>query len=80
VIDVFVRGTDGVLYEKTTTNGGGSWSYWISLGGFLTASPAAATTLDSSRIDVFVRGSDNGIWQKTYNNGGWGTWKSIGGI
>ncbi len=33
VIDAFVRGSNGSLYEKTTTNGESSWSSWTSIGG-----------------------------------------------
>jgi hypothetical protein len=76
-VHLFVQGTDHALWSKHYQSGSG-WSSWQSLGGSLTASPAA-TSPTSGVIDVFVRGSDNGIWQRTYNNGGWGTWKSIGG-
>jgi len=66
---------NGALYHKSYS--GSTWSSWENLGGYLTASPAAATAPGSKIIDVFVRGSDNGLWQKTYNNGGWGTWQSF---
>jgi hypothetical protein len=79
-LDLFVQGTDGQLWWKYTTNGGGSWTSWRSLGGKLTSSPAAASPA-SGVIDVFVRGSDGALWQRTTTNGGasWSAWASIGG-
>ena len=74
-LDLLVQGMNGALYHKSYS--GSTWSSWENLGGYLTASPAAATAPGSKIIDVFVRGSDNGLWQKTYNNGGWGTWQSF---
>jgi hypothetical protein len=32
-INAFVSGTNGALYEKTTTNAGTSWSSWTAVGG-----------------------------------------------
>ncbi|MDH6578427.1 alpha-galactosidase [Kitasatospora sp. MAP5-34] len=61
--DVFVRGGDNALWEDSYTNG--AWGAWVSLGGTLSASPAAAS-LGQDRIDVFVRGTDGALWQKTY--------------
>jgi C1A family cysteine protease len=62
-LDVFVQGTDHVLWHKWNAGG---WSAWQSLGGVLTSSPAAAAASGGNRIDAFVRGSDNGLWQRTY--------------
>jgi hypothetical protein len=61
--DVFVRGGDNALWTNTYTNG--AWGNWTSLGGVLSASPAAAST-GQDRIDVFVRGTDGALYQKTY--------------
>jgi len=41
-MDVFARGTDGALYEKTTTNNGTSWSNWYPIGGQLASGTGAA--------------------------------------
>jgi hypothetical protein len=78
-LDVFVQGTDGALWHKWWN--GAKWSGWESLGGKLTASPAAVTEVGASNahnIYVFVRGSDGAVWQKYYYNG-WSGWKSLGG-
>jgi hypothetical protein len=78
-LGVFVTGMDRALWHR--------WSDaeslpglhdWESLGGYLTSSPAAASST-SGVIDVFVRGGDNGLWQREYNNG-WQPWTSLGGI
>ncbi|MGZ4928319.1 MAG: hypothetical protein ACXV76_08575, partial [Halobacteriota archaeon] len=74
-LDLFVQGTDNVMWHKSYT---GTWSGWESLGGALSASPAAAAS-GGNRIDVFVRGTDDGLWEKT-NNGVWGGWTSVSGI
>jgi hypothetical protein len=78
-LDVFVEGTDGALYQKSWT--GTSWSSWHSLGGKLTASPAATVTTPNTanHVYVFVRGTDGAVWTKHWNGGAWSTWASIGG-
>ncbi|MGZ4951276.1 MAG: hypothetical protein ACXVI0_09145 [Halobacteriota archaeon] len=70
-----MQGTDNVMWHKSYT---GAWSGWESLGGALSASPAAAAS-GGNRIDVFVRGTDGAVWEKT-NNGVWGGWTSVSGI
>ena len=77
-LDVFVQGTDHVLYY--THWDGTTWSAWHSLGGVLTSSPAA-TSPGNGMIDVFVRGTDSAIWERTTTNGGasWSNWASLGG-
>jgi hypothetical protein len=74
-LNVFVTGTDGALWWKSMTTG---WSSWQSLGGVVTASPAATSPI-TNVIDVFVRGSDGALYQKEYSNG-WGSWSSLGGV
>ncbi|GGV29716.1 hypothetical protein GCM10010495_52370 [Kitasatospora herbaricolor] len=61
--DVFVRGADDALWTNTYKNG--AWGTWTSLGGTLTASPAAAS-LGRDRIDVFIRSTDGKVYQKTF--------------
>jgi hypothetical protein len=77
-IDVFVQGTDHVLYY--TYWDGTKWSAWKSLGGSLTSSPAATST-SAGVIDVFARGSSGSLYEKTSTNGGgsWSAWTSLGG-
>jgi hypothetical protein len=74
-LDAFVQGTDGALWHKAWT--GTSWSGWQSLGGKLTASPAA--TSDGHKIDVFVRGTNAAVYQKYWSGSAWSGWISLGG-
>jgi len=75
--DVFVRGTDNGLWQRTWN--GTSWSPWVSLGGVLTSSPAAVSW-GPNRLDVFVRGTDNALWHKWYDAAGWHNWEWLGGV
>jgi len=81
VIDVFVRGTDGAIWEKTTTNGGSSWSNWASLGGQIASGAGpAASSWNPSRLDVFVEGTNGAMYQKTWTGSSWSGWQSLGGV
>jgi 5-hydroxyisourate hydrolase-like protein (transthyretin family) len=83
VIDVFAQGTNGALYERTTTNGGTTWSGWTSLGGVLAANSApAATSPSNGVIDVFAQGTNGALYERTTTNGGttWSGWTSLGGV
>jgi serine protease AprX len=66
-LDVFVRGTDDALWQRSF--GPGGWGNWQPLGGLTTAEPAAVSSEDAS-IDVFVRGTDNALWQRSFGPGG----------
>ncbi len=82
VINVFVQGTTGTVYEKTTTNSGTTWSGWTSLGGVLAAgSSPAATSPSSGVIDVFAQGTTAAVYEKTSSDSGatWSGWTSLGG-
>jgi len=81
-IDVFVRGTDGAIYEKTTTNSGSSWGGWVSLGGQIPVNTVpAACSWGAGRLDLFAYGTDGQMWWKYTTNGGssWSGWHSLGG-
>jgi hypothetical protein len=78
-IDVFVRGTDNAIWEKTTTNGGSSWSNWASLGGQIASGTGPAVSSSGSRLDVFVQGTNGAMYQKTWNGTSWSNWQSLGG-
>jgi thiol-disulfide isomerase/thioredoxin len=71
----YARATSNVV---NVTVQAGEWGTWASLGGQLTASPAAVSWADG-RIDVFSRGSDNALWWRHYESGTWSTWESLGG-
>jgi hypothetical protein len=75
--DVFARGTDGALWQKTWN--GTAWGQWQPLGGGLTSAPGAVS-MGANRTDLFVRGTDNQLWQKTWNGTAWGQWQPLGGV
>lgn len=83
-MDVFFRGMDYALWQKTIVFNGTNWDWnstAVSLGGYLTSSPSAASW-GYGRIDVFVRGSDNKLYTRSYDicNGGWKDWRKIGDL
>jgi len=76
-VDVFVRGTDGAVWQKYYQNG---WSTWISLGGQLASGTGpAVSSWSAGRLDVFVEGTDGALWHKWYNGTSWSGWESLGG-
>jgi hypothetical protein len=54
------------------------WSNWVSLGGTLTSTPAAAAW-GPNRLDVFVRGTNCALYQKWWNGSSWSGWVNHGG-
>jgi hypothetical protein len=74
-IDVFVRGADSGIWQKTWN---GSWSGWTSIGAVSTSAPAVDSR-GPNRIDVFYRGTDGQIYQRTNNGAGWLDRGTIGG-
>ncbi len=58
-LDVFVAASDGTLHHTMWT--GSEWWRWESLGGLLTANPAAVSW-GAKRLDVFARGTDNALY------------------
>jgi hypothetical protein len=80
-LDVFVQGTNQVLYY--THWNGTTWSAWTSLGGVLAAgSSPAATSPGTGQVDISVLGTGNVLWWKITTNSGatWSGWMSVGGI
>jgi len=75
-LDLFVRGADGHIYWKHSSDGT-TWSPSVSLGGYASSNPAA-TSPSTGTIAVFVRGTDGALWQKNYH-GTWGGWYKING-
>ena len=72
--------SNGALYEKTSTDGGGTWGAWASLGGQLASGTGpAACSRGSGRLDVFVQGTDGALWHKWWNGAKWSGWESLGG-
>ena len=70
-----VTGNDHALWHMWKDSAG--THSWESLGGYLTASPAA-TSPSSGVIDVYGRGGNGALWQKIFGLG-WYSWTSLGG-
>jgi peptidoglycan/xylan/chitin deacetylase (PgdA/CDA1 family) len=81
VINVYVRGSDGALWERSATYGGVSWSTWSKVGGLLASGTGPTVCADGNGLNVFVQGTDGALWWKHYTSGsGWGAWLSLGGV
>jgi len=64
-IDVFGRGSNGALYQKTYDNS--AWSGWTSLGGQLASTTGPAVSSQAAgQLDVFVIGMNNALWHRSY--------------
>ncbi len=70
-LDLFGRGTESALWQKTFTwtQGWGPWTARTTPD-TLTSSPTAVS-LSLSRLDVFFRGTDNTLKRLAYTNGTW---------
>ena len=71
-----MAGLTGDLWYRA--NPGGGWGPWTNLGGYLTASPAAAS-LGTGQVRVFGRGLDGQLWSRELTNGSWSGWTAHGG-
>ncbi len=60
-IQVFARGEDNGLWERTYDKYGDHWRDWYPLGGSLTSGPSVCSSV-KGKIDVFVRGEDYTLW------------------
>jgi hypothetical protein len=75
--DVFVRGSDGAVWQIYNQNG---WSGWIPLGGQVASGTGPSVcSWGSGRLDVFVQGTDGQMWHKWWNGAKWSGWESLGG-
>jgi hypothetical protein len=87
--DLFVRGTDGAIYQKTADHGNWlpSTFGWNYIGGFITGAPEVVSW-GSNRIDLFVRGGDPNpqtdtfnpmsLWHLYWNGGSSWNWQQVG--
>ena len=86
VIEVFVRGTTGAVYEQVSSDGGTTWLLnWINLGGQVAANkgPAATSWASGGHIEtrLFVTGTNNRCYYMTLeDNKPTSGWQSLGGI
>ena len=81
-ITVFVRGTNGAVYDITTMNDGVSWANWHPLGGQIASGTGpGACSWSQGRLDLFVEGTNGALYHKWSTNYGatWSGWESLGG-
>jgi GH25 family lysozyme M1 (1,4-beta-N-acetylmuramidase) len=81
-LDIFVVGTDGVLYEMHQTSPGGAWSGWANFGGSWIQDVDIANGNDADgRQEVMLIGNTGNLYSKfqTSVNGGWSGWQNHGG-
>jgi hypothetical protein len=82
-ITVFVRGTNGAVYDITTMNDGVSWSNWHPLGGQIASGTGpGACSWSQGRLDLFVEGTNGALYHKWSTDGGtsWSGWQNLGGV
>jgi hypothetical protein len=81
VIDVFVRGSNGALYEDQTTNANAptpTWT-WTKIGGQLLAGTGPAAYHVDGALGWFVTGTNHALYQQWTEKGALVSWKNLGG-
>jgi hypothetical protein len=78
-LDIFVRDTDNVIWQKALRNANGAWDDWYPLPGPPMASDPAVISYPDGSVFVFARGADGQLWQQTSVNGQWQGWYPHGG-
>ncbi|POH74771.1 hypothetical protein CVS27_02545 [Arthrobacter glacialis] len=78
VCNIYVRGTDGALWQKAYW--GGQWHAWGRHNdGAVLASEPAAGSMGENHEHVFTRGTDGNVWQKFWTStAGWSGWFNLG--
>lgn len=72
-IDVFVRGSDGALYQKVWD--GTKWIQWKGLGGVILAGTTPSPTICNGALTAAVVGTNNALYTKTSTDGlTWSSW------
>jgi hypothetical protein len=75
LVDVFVRGEDSALWQRSYT--GGAWGRdWKPLYGLIyTGTSPSVCSRDGVTLDVMVLGTDKASYRKTFNGTAWSHWK-----
>jgi len=83
-LEVFLVGSDGLLWKKDQTAPSNGWSDWLphgapSGGVRWVSSPVVASNADG-RMELFMLGTDGQLWHEwqTAPNNGWSGWASFG--
>ena len=80
-VAVFVRGSDGLMYDKIGTEQGDQWTEWAAVGSLQLKGDPSCTAVSTSRIDCAAIGADGAIDWASYDatTGKWSDWTSLGG-
>jgi hypothetical protein len=75
VVNVFVRGTDGAVWQRSWN--GSAWSDWVSLGGYTIGAPSVVSR-GPNQLDLYARGGDSSIFQRHWDSvNGWTGWAQV---
>lgn len=82
-LEIFVIGSDGLLWHAWQAAPGSGWSSFFPVG---SAPPpgmqgeAAVSTNSDGRLEIFARAADNFVWHawQAAPNSGWGAWSRLG--
>ncbi len=82
-LDLFIVGTDGVLYHSYQTAPNGTWSGWFSLGGSWSQDNDIAIANDANgEEEIFMVGNTGNLynnWQTSANSTSWSGWNDLSG-
>lgn len=76
-LDVFARGSDGVLWQKWFSGEHGGWKPWVRFGGVINSTPSVSSWAPG-RLDEFSTGPDGDLQHYYFGTNGWGSWESFG--
>lgn len=76
-IDVFARGSDGVLWQKWFDGNHGGWQPWVRFTGVINSDPTISSW-EPGRLDEFSTGPAGDLQHFYFGKNGWGNWSSLG--
>lgn len=82
VLDVYIYGSNGALWESSQAAPRGTWSTWTSLGSMSGPTPRRTTAVQQNGAQMlFMNSSDGSLWVKSEtaaNSNQWNPWSSMG--
>ena len=76
-LDVFARGSDGVLWQKWFDGDHGGWQRWERFTGVINSAPTISSW-EPRRLDEFSTGPAGDLQHFWFGRNGWGSWESLG--